>query len=120
MVALRRVLPRYACEPGSAGPSYASTSVRRTATSPWRSTAPSRRGATSRTGPERTSRKPGTVSGETVGQLGELRTYPVRGGPSPTAARGHLTLDREHRTHPAGQMRRDLCVLLVAEVGQVD
>ena len=54
ITALRGVRPRNACEPGSCSPSYASTSVSRTATTPSpvgaRTTAPSRSGATSSTG----------------------------------------------------------------------
>src|SRR6478736_77928 len=123
MVALRRVLPRYACEPGSSGPSYASTSVRRTATSPWRSTAPSRRGATSRTGPARSSRRsaqPVTVSGDGGGQLGQLLAHPLRGGATPAVARRHRALGGEDLAHLRRQVRRDLRELLVAQLVELD
>jgi hypothetical protein len=55
ITSLRAVRPRWACEPGSAGPSYASTSVSRTLTPACVNVAPSSRGATSSTGRASTS-----------------------------------------------------------------
>src|SRR5690349_7814040 len=105
-------MPLYACEPGSPGPSYASTSVSRTATAPsavsCRRTAPSRRGATSRTGPARDSDQPGTVVSHGGAELGELLGHPRRSGAAAGVAGGHGALDREHLAHRGGQVRVDL------------
>src|SRR3954471_21183593 len=100
MVALRRVAPRKACDPGSLAPSYASTSVSRSATSPWRSVAPSSRGATSSTGPSRAAPSSGeavTVRVDETAELGQLLADPDRGGAAATVAGRDGAADGEHR-----------------------
>src|SRR3954470_24765978 len=106
MTAVRLVGPRKAWEPGSSAPAYASTSVSRTATSPWRSTALSSRGATSSTGPPSSSAssgEPGTVSVEERGDLVELLADPRGGGAATTVPRGHRTGHGEDLPHAGRQ-----------------
>src|SRR6478752_1314010 len=91
----------------------------RTATSPWRSTALRRRGASSRTGPVR-SGKPGTVGVDDGGELAQLLADPGRGGASASDARGDGALHREDPAHGRRQCRRDLGELLVGELVQLD
>src|SRR4051812_759341 len=95
----------------------------RTATSRCRSTAPSSRGAASRTGPPTTSRRsgdPGTVLVDDRGELVELLTDPLRRGAAAALARRDGALHGEDVAHAGGQRRRDLAELLVGEVGELD
>ena len=85
ITSLRGVRPRWACEPGSAGPSYASTSVIRTLTPACVNVAPSSRGATSSTG-----------RCQHLGQRLHRTIVPV--GPLP--ARNGRRLDRRMPTPP--------------------
>src|SRR4051794_8082702 len=112
-------MPLYACEPGSFGPSYASTSVSRTATSPCRSVAPSRRGATSRTGPS-SSAHPGTVLRDGGPQLGQLLDDPVGCGAAAAVARRDRTIDGEHVAHGRRQVRVEVGELFVRELVELD
>src|ERR1700754_92043 len=119
MTALRRVRPRKAWEPGSFAPSYASTSVSRTATSPWRSTAFSSRGACSRTGPDK-SGEAGTVTVHDRGQLVELLTRAHRRGAAAPVAGGDRPLDREDGADRRRERRRDRRELVVGELVELD
>src|SRR3954464_10208836 len=116
MTRLRAVRPRNACEPGSFVPSYASTPVSRTATPSCRSTAPSRRDATSVTGPVSRPGRSGvpattlhrrTVTVGTLAELCQLLADPVGGGPAATVSGGDGSLGRQDRADLGGQRRRD-------------
>src|SRR3954452_10853578 len=91
----------------------------RTATSPWRSTAPRRRGATSRTGPER-SGKPRPVGLDHGRQLGQLLADALRGRAAASLAGGDRALDGQDATHRRREGRRDLGELLVGELVELD
>src|SRR4051812_31444711 len=91
----------------------------RTATSPCRSTALRRRGASSRTGPDR-SGKPGTVGVDDGSELTELLADPDRRGAAPADARGDRTLDGQDLAHRRGQRRRDVGELLVRQLVELD
>src|SRR5687767_3888740 len=140
MTALRGVRPRNACEPGSRSPSYASTSVRRTATTPsglrCSTTAPSRSGATSSTGRSKNSRVTGRRSGPGpigsactggpggvprcgVGQLGELLADPRRCRPAVGRAGLERTTDGEHGTYVGSQPLVDRRQLGVVDLPQL-
>src|SRR5262245_59242020 len=119
ITAVRGVFPRYACEPASFAPSYASTSVSRTATGPCRRVAPSRRGATSRTGRARTWRRSAEPAMHPIDrgrQLVELLGHPGGGGAAAAVARGHRPLDGQHRAHLGREVRRDRRQLLVGQL----
>src|SRR6478736_8722873 len=111
MVALRRVGPRKAWDPGSSAPPYASTSVMRTATSPCRSTEPSSRGAASRADPASTSRssaEPGTVLVDDGGDLAELLADPPGSGAAASLPGRNRPLDREDLADSRGERRCDV------------
>src|SRR5215218_5907819 len=116
MTALRFVGPRWAWEPGSPAPAYASTSVRRTGTPPCVSTAFSSRGATSSGSP---SAQVVTVCGTHGPQLVELLAHADRGRAAASGARRDGALDGEHGAHLGGQVRGDRRQVVVAEVREV-
>src|SRR6478609_9969541 len=91
----------------------------RTATAPCRSTALSRRGACSRTGPDRSS-EPGTVRVDDGGELGELLADPDRCGAAAALAGGDRSLDRQDIAYGGSERRGDLRELLVGELVKVD
>src|SRR6476659_7966711 len=88
----------------------------RTATSPCRRTAPSSRGATSRTSPVSDSGQPGTVVRDGGPQLGQLLGDPHLRGAAARVARGDRALDGEHVAHRGRQVYVDGGELLVGQL----
>src|SRR5690242_11055201 len=135
MTAVRTVGPRKACDAGSSSPSYASTSVNRTATrAPPTSetrTAPSSRGAITSAGCASRSRSTVTGGGPSrsgpggllmypLGQRGQLLGYP--GGRCPADGRpgAQGTGHREHRADIRCEPWVDFGQFVVGELAEIE
>ena len=130
MTLLRSVRPRWAWEPGSSAPSYASTSVSRMVTPPWVKVAPSRRGAASRDRPaqyveqlrsaalgHRSQPRWSATAARSSTSCSATRSEPCAAA---AVARGDRTLDGEDLADRRCQPRVELGELLVGELVEVD